>query len=214
MDDMLTRPRLSAVDLLQDIAQRGDGRETPREIQFEREADQTHLPCLTPGLRVTTRDGIRAIEDLAPGDLILTRANGFQPLIWIGQREVSGDLLTPALRPIRVTRGAFAPSVPERPLVVAPRIRVTTHPADATAPMVPVGWLVGDTGIEAVETDSVIYVVLAFEAREVIQVESAWVEAHALSDRHGSGTALLLSVFPELGFDEAALMHPVNADRT
>ncbi|WP_298495927.1 Hint domain-containing protein [uncultured Maritimibacter sp.] len=214
MIDMQTRTKRGAVDLLDDIVQRGDQRDRLREVQFEREADQTHLPCLTPGLRVTTRNGARAVEDLVPGEHVLTRANGFQPLLWIGQREVSGDLLTPALRPIRVMRDAFAPGVPKRPLVVAPRVHVTTHPADATAPMVPVGWLVGDTGIEAVETESVVYVVLAFEAREVIQVEGTWVEAHALSDRHGSGTAMLLSVFPELGYDEAVLMHPVNRDRT
>ncbi|MBV7408157.1 Hint domain-containing protein [Maritimibacter sp. DP1N21-5] len=206
MNDMTTTPRGDA-EGLEPIAPSGPTRAPDdRAAQFEREADGTRFPGLTPGLRITSVEGPRAVEDLTPGDFVLTRENGFQPVLWVGQRQVAGDQLSPALRPVRVERGALGPGVPTRPMVVAPRLRVTTHPDDATAPMVPVGWLVGDTGIDALNSDAVIYVVLGFEAPQVILAEGAWVDAPGLGERLGAGNATLLSVFPELAFDETVLM--------
>ncbi|MFV0513936.1 MAG: Hint domain-containing protein [Jhaorihella sp.] len=55
-----------------------------------------NIICFTPGTTIATASGPRPIESLVPGDLIVTRDNGLQPLRWVGRRTV------PA-------RGRFAP---------------------------------------------------------------------------------------------------------
>ena len=46
--------------------------------------------CFTAGTRILTPHGPRPVEDLRPGDLVITRDNGPQPLRWTGRREVVG----------------------------------------------------------------------------------------------------------------------------
>lgn len=44
--------------------------------------------CLGGSL-ILTGSGLRAVEDLTPGDLVLTRDQGFQPIKWVASAEVS-----------------------------------------------------------------------------------------------------------------------------
>ncbi|MCP4892158.1 MAG: hypothetical protein GY904_36910 [Planctomycetaceae bacterium] len=50
------------------------------------------VPCFVAGTRIVTQSGLVVIEDLKPGDRILTRDNGYQDLRWIGtsSRRASG----------------------------------------------------------------------------------------------------------------------------
>jgi alanine dehydrogenase len=45
----------------------------------------TTVPCLVAGTLVATPAGLGAVEDLQPGDLVMTRDDGAQPLRWIGR---------------------------------------------------------------------------------------------------------------------------------
>lgn len=45
----------------------------------------TTVPCLVAGTLVATPAGLVAVEDLQPGDLVMTRDDGAQPLRWIGR---------------------------------------------------------------------------------------------------------------------------------
>ncbi|WP_293572947.1 choice-of-anchor L domain-containing protein [Phaeobacter sp.] len=45
----------------------------------------TTTPCFVAGVLIDTVDGPRAVEDLTPGTLVLTRDHGPQPLRWIGR---------------------------------------------------------------------------------------------------------------------------------
>lgn len=47
-----------------------------------------HVICLAKGTRVSTAQGYRRVENLRPGDLLLTKDRGAQPLRWIGHRDV------------------------------------------------------------------------------------------------------------------------------
>lgn len=82
--------------------------------------------CFTPGTRIATPDGLRAIETLQQGDLILTKDNGPQPVIWSGQRRMSGARLfaMPHLRPVRLRAGALGIERPEPDLLVSPHHRL------------------------------------------------------------------------------------------
>lgn len=70
--------------------------------------------CFTPGTLIRTATGLRPVETLRPGDLLVTRDAGPQPLRWVGSREVTA---TGRLAPVRVPGGT-------RPLLVSPQHRM------------------------------------------------------------------------------------------
>jgi hypothetical protein len=91
--------------------------------------------CFTPDTRLLTPDGARQIRDLRPGDLIQTRDNGPQPVLWSGHRRMSGARLyaMPHLRPIRFRAGALGVGRPEDDLLVSPQHRMLIKGAAAQA---------------------------------------------------------------------------------
>ena len=82
--------------------------------------------CFTPGTRIATANGPRAVEDLEEGDRILTRDNGSQPIEWIGSRRVTGARMhaMPHLRPIRLRAHVMGQDEPDADLVVSPDHRI------------------------------------------------------------------------------------------
>ncbi|MGB7244680.1 MAG: Hint domain-containing protein [Sulfitobacter sp.] len=60
--------------------------------------------CFAAGTLIETQNGLRAVEALQPGDMVLTRDNGYQPLRWTGSTTVQavGDLA-----PIAISKGSF-----------------------------------------------------------------------------------------------------------
>lgn len=62
------------------------------------------VPCFVAGTLIRTPDGAVPVETLGPGDLVLTRDDGPQPVRWTGGRRVAaqGDLA-----PVRILAGTF-----------------------------------------------------------------------------------------------------------
>ena len=91
--------------------------------------------CFTPGTRIATPEGARRIEDLAPGDRILTKDNGAQQVLWTGSRRMTGARLyaMPHLRPIRFRQGALGIGRPDGDLLVSPQHRMLVRGAAARA---------------------------------------------------------------------------------
>jgi Hint domain len=83
-------------------------------------------PCFTPGTLIATPSGPRLVEDLRPGDLVLTLDKGAQPVRWVGRVDLSSGHLQrhPEHRPVRILRGALAPGLPVRDLILSPQHRV------------------------------------------------------------------------------------------
>lgn len=86
----------------------------------------TGVICFTPGTRIRTPDGEAMVEHLREGDMVQTRDNGAQKVLWIGQRRISGARLfaMPELRPIRLRAGAITSGQPDEDLVVSPQHQV------------------------------------------------------------------------------------------
>jgi len=74
------------------------------------------LPCYVAGSLIATPEGPRRVEEIAVGDLVMTRERGPQPVLWRASRMVSAlDMATrPALRPIEIRAGAFGNARPLR----------------------------------------------------------------------------------------------------
>ena len=81
---------------------------------------------LVEGANVRTPCGLRRIELVRPGDLIVTRNNGLQPVRMIWKRTVSQEDMQQNgdLAPIRLKPRAIGPMMPQRDLLVAPDHRL------------------------------------------------------------------------------------------
>jgi len=83
-------------------------------------------PCFTPGTLIRVPGGERAVETLAPGDLVETRDHGAQRLVWVGRVHVGAAQLaaTPSFVPVRLRAGALAPGQPARDMLLSQQHRV------------------------------------------------------------------------------------------
>lgn len=97
-----------------------------KRVTPSRDAEAASVICFTPGTRIRTTEGEMAIEDLGPGDRVLTRDDGDQEVLWSGHRRMSGARLfaMPEQRPIRMRRGALGVDRPDSDLIVSPDHRV------------------------------------------------------------------------------------------
>jgi hypothetical protein len=91
--------------------------------------------CFTPGTMLRTPTGTKRIEDLVVGDMVQTKDNGPQPVVWIGSRRMTGARLfvMPHLRPVRFRVGAMGVDRPEAELLVSPDHRLLLSGPDAQA---------------------------------------------------------------------------------
>ncbi len=82
--------------------------------------------CFTAGTRIETPKGQVAIERLRPGDLVLTRDHGAQPLVWIwAQTHLPASLAeNERLCPVRIRRHALGNHLPKRDLMVSQQHRI------------------------------------------------------------------------------------------
>ena len=85
--------------------------------------------CFTQGTLFDTLNGPRRIEHLRPGDMLLTKDHGPQPIRWIWARHwpLAKLRANPALRPIRVAKGALGADLPRRDLLVSRHHRLLLH---------------------------------------------------------------------------------------
>ncbi|WP_169583217.1 Hint domain-containing protein [Rhodobacter capsulatus] len=77
------------------------------------------LPCLGGGTTIATAEGPMPIDWLRPGDRVLTRDNGYQPLLWVGQHTMPRR--APAeTRPLLLAAACFGAAQPERDVLLSP----------------------------------------------------------------------------------------------
>ena len=70
--------------------------------------------------------GGRRIENVRPGDLIVTRDNGLRPvkMVWTREVQASDIAADPSLAPVRLKPRAIGPMMPQRDLTVAGSHRI------------------------------------------------------------------------------------------
>lgn len=91
--------------------------------------------CFTPETRILTATGAQLIQNIRPGDRILTKDNGAQEVLWCGSRRMTGARLyaMPHLRPIRFKAGALGIDRPDDDLIVSPQHRMLLNGPAARA---------------------------------------------------------------------------------
>ncbi|PZR00747.1 MAG: 2,3,4,5-tetrahydropyridine-2,6-carboxylate N-succinyltransferase [Cereibacter sphaeroides] len=123
------------------------------------------IPCFVAGTRISTPAGLVAVEDLRPGDMVLTQDDGPRPVRWIGRRRVQA---AGEFAPIHIRAGTFGQ---HGHLAVSPQHRILIR--DSLAEL-----LFGEEEVLVAARDLV-------NGRSVIRREGGIVEyVHLLFDRH------------------------------
>lgn len=170
------------------------------------------ITCFTRGMSFSSRQGPCLIEHLDPGDLILTDAGTYKPILWIGSRRISGSSLAanPKLRPVRITSGSLGDGLPVRDLLVSRQHRMLIRSGiaermfgvpEVLVPAIKLTALPGiyvDDAVEEVE-----YFHILLEQHEVIiaegcATESLFTGSHALASLATEAREEILTIFPEL----------------
>ncbi|MCI2399867.1 Hint domain-containing protein [Aliiroseovarius subalbicans] len=168
------------------------------------------IPCFLAGTLVDTPEGPRAVESIAPGDLVMTLDAGAQPVRWIGQRK-----LTPCqtreeqLYPVRIPAGALDNAAE---IMVSPAHRIAlAHPNlallfDHDRALAPAGTLVGWNGIHlARDVVAPTYCHLMFDEHHLITTrglisESFYPGSLAMSALGKAARQDLFTSFPALRY--------------
>ncbi|KGJ04444.1 Hint domain-containing protein [Paracoccus halophilus] len=179
--------------------------------------DAPTFVCFRRGTLIRTPRGDVAVEDLQPGDLVITRDHGPQPLRWIGSKRVDSALLQAfaTMRPVRIGAGALGKNLPTRDLYVSQQHRVLVHSPIArrmlgeTEVLIAAKELTGLDGIEIDDSNEALeYFHLLFDAHEILCSEGALTESlftgpEALKSVGAEARAEMMALFPQL-FDDRA----------
>ncbi len=180
----------------------------------------SYCPCFTPGTLIKTDFGEVPVEELTVGTRVLTRDNGYRAIVWTGHRLLEQDVLSahPSLYPIRISKGALGPNLPERDTRVSPQHRMLLNNDqirawfDADEVLVAAHLLTCFKGVAREAVQNVTYIHFMFDQHEIVLADGAWSESYQPSDmRLGAideqHRVELLSIFPELA-DDAGLVFP------
>ncbi len=172
------------------------------------------VPCFTPGTLIQTDRGEVPVEDLAEGDMVLTRDDGFQALRWIGRRDLSAAELAaePRFVPVRIAQGALGQGLPERDMSVSPQHRMLMTGSTLEIlfgeheVLVPAVHLVGQPGITRAFGPQVSYIHLLFDRHQIVCADGAWSEsfqpgAMSLGGMDRAQRDEVLALFPELALE-------------
>lgn len=135
------------------------------------------VPCFVAGTMIRTPDGQRPVETLEPGDLVMTRDDGAQPLRWIGRRRVAarGDFA-----PIHIAADTFGR---HNALALSPLHRVLIRDSLAELlfgereVLVAARDLLNDHSVRRVEGGEVEYVHILFDRHQVVYSEGLETES-------------------------------------
>lgn len=160
-------------------------------------------PCFVAGSRIAVPGGLRRVEDLVPGDLVLTRDHGPRPIRWTGRRSVPG---VGAFAPVRITAGALGD---HGMLSVSPQHRILLQDWRAQLffgedeVLCPAHLLVDGNRIQRAPCARVTYVHVMFDSHEIVEAEGLASESFLIGEYLCHETSALnaeiLALFPELG---------------
>ncbi|WP_297768431.1 Hint domain-containing protein [uncultured Roseovarius sp.] len=162
-----------------------------------------NIICFTPGTHILTQWGERPVETLRPGDMVVTRDHGLQPIRWTGNRRVPG---VGDFAPISVASSVMGAS---DSLVVSPQHRLlfTGYKAELlfgeNEVLVAAKHLVNGRDVIVAPRPEVTYIHIMFDRHEVIYAngigtESFYAGDTALAAIQAPAREELFAIFPEL----------------
>jgi hypothetical protein len=145
-------------------------------------SDIENIICFTPGTMILTETGERPIESLKPGDKVITRDHGAQPLRWVGVSTVPGQ---GGFAPVRIASHVIGA---RRSLLVSPQHRVLFEGYycelnfGADEVLAAATHLEDGVNVYRAPCRLVSYIHLMFDTHEVIYAEGAATESFFAGD--------------------------------
>ncbi len=161
------------------------------------------VPCFVAGTMIATQDGLRPIETLQPGDLVLTEDDGPQPLRWIGTRTVAAQ---DNFAPIEISANTFGA---HGALRLSPQHRILMRDPLAemlfgnTEVLIAAKDLVNGTSVRVAAGGDVTYVHILFDRHQVVRAEGLATESflpgpQALGAMEEAVQNEIFALFPDL----------------
>lgn len=168
--------------------------------------------CFAVGTLIAVPGDERRVEDLKPGDPVLTMDHGVQYLQKCLRRTLrftQGDDF--CHQPIEIKPGALGPGCPSHRLVVSPQHRMLMQGVVGEEFLVPAKALTHRKGIRAMKgCREVTYIHLVFSRHEIVSAHGCWSEsfypgAYATTTFGHRMQTELMDIFPELKCNEPVL---------
>lgn len=167
--------------------------------------------CFTKGSMITTARGLRPVEQLAPGDLVITRDQGAQAVAWVSCQRIESPKLAMQenLRPVVIAKGSIAPGIPCRDTSVSRQHRVlldrhfpgVNRDTELFAPAVALDY----SGLSRIDHSCapVTYVHVFFERHQILQCDGLWSESFypgriGLASLEAAARQEFEQIFPDL----------------
>jgi hypothetical protein len=125
------------------------------------------VACFAAGTRILTATGEIAVEALAPGDLVVTRAGRLRPVRWIGHRRVRD------VDPVHISPDAFGPGMPHRALVLSP-----DHAVHWEGALIPVRHLCNGATVRRQAVEEIDYYHVELDAHDILLAEGLPAESY------------------------------------
>ncbi|WP_299030756.1 Hint domain-containing protein [uncultured Sulfitobacter sp.] len=107
----------------------------------------TGAVCLHAGTLVHTPEGWRQVQDLRPGDLVITEGNRAEPIVAIcAQRMTFPDRLDRG-KPVLIKKDSFGPMRPMRDCIVSPQHRIALRAVSGATVLIAAAKLCGRHGV-------------------------------------------------------------------
>ncbi|GAB0120281.1 Hint domain-containing protein [Acidisoma sp. 7E03] len=131
--------------------------------------------CFAAGTRLLTPEGLRLVEDLRPGDRLVTVEGAVLPIRWVGQRSLDCTRHPAPAKvwPVRIAPHAFGPGQPARPLLLSP-----DHAIFAEGVLIPVKHLLNGDSIRQMRRRHVTYHHVELPRHAVILAEGLPAESY------------------------------------
>jgi len=143
--------------------------------------------CFAAGTSIATPTGERAVEDLAMGDLVLTKDGRAVPVLWLGQQRLHKHFGRSAAQMVRIRAGALGNGLPHSDLTVTP-----DHGIEIDGLLINASALVNGDSVDWVPFD---------ELQESYTIYHIETQDHDVILANGAATETFIDVAGRKGFD-------------
>ena len=133
------------------------------------------LPCFARGTGILSPNGYRRVEDLRPGDPVITANGERRPVRWIGWRTLDlGPVAARAAQPVLIMPDAFGPGRPHKMLRLSP-----SHCIYVEGVLIPVAQLVnGATVRHEWAAQAATYFHIELDRHDIVLAEGLMCESY------------------------------------